>query len=1028
MDTDHRTEARETGGTTCDTTCGTAPDSALLDTAVAALAAAGTTTADWSVRTGDLWVTALPPDHVPRMQGWKIHVSAASGAAIEVLSRVVGVAARRSCAFKFAAGPWQLATVNSADCDRGSSGKFITLYPDDDAHFAVLADALHTATAGLPGPVVPSDRPYRPGSRVHYRYGAFTGRPELSPDGLYRTMLTGPDGRRTEDLRSARFTPPPWAGDPLKQPSPASPRRPAGRAPVVLAGRYALSAALRRSTKGGVFAGIDTATGERIVVKQALPHIEVDGPGRDACAVLRHETEMLERLTGAGVVPRPLELVEHDGRLFLVREEAAGPTLSRWVSAALSDTDTPDASEAPDSLDFPETYEIHESPDAPGGPGVPWPIAAPLAAALVRLVTAVHDQGIVLGDLAPDNVIVCPDGALQVIDLETAAVCGRPTGRAGTPGYQAPERMATGTQAADPRSDLFALGGLLFLLATGHNPPPPDEAGGVPRLWLSLAARTGETARRLAPVIAALRRTAPAERPPLSHVLASLGQGRGRLSPTRATVAPAGHALLDPADITDGKGYLPEADDAHDALFDRVIADGVRYLAESADRRAERLWPTTPSGLRTDPCNVQHGAAGALAVLVRAAETAALPDDVRSTAVSTTRAAADWIVRRLATDHAELPGLYFGRAGTAWALRDAAVLLDDPALSRYADDLALRLPVRWANPDVCHGAAGAGFMHLRMAADRPGTPFPERVRQCARGLVDAGRPAPEGVLWPVPEDFDSAFAGRASLGYAHGAAGIGAFLLAAARMTGERAFHEAAVQAGRTLAATARREHSGEVPGRGGPVAAWWPQYPGNPEPARSVHWCSGSSGIGTFLIRLWQATGDVTALDLALAAGEAVLRARWRGTTAACHGLAGEGEFLLDLAQATDSRRFLTGARTLASLLTARSTTREGLCVPLDETGYGCGAGYGTGVSGVLAFLLRLRHGGTRLWAAPVPHLQRAHPAHPAHPAHAMGTRPTSGTRGATGIRSPRASDMRPGPTRPQQKTPHLTPGGTHD
>ncbi|MFG2290623.1 hypothetical protein ACGFOU_31655 [Streptomyces sp. NPDC048595] len=143
-------------------------------------------------------------------------------------------------------------------------------------------------------------------------------------------------------------------------------------------------------------------------------------------------------------------------------------------------------------------------------------------------------------------------------------------------------------------------------------------------------------------MIAGLRRTAPAERPPLSHVLASLGQGRGRLSPTRATVAPADHALFDPAVITDGEGYLPETDDAHDALFDRVLADGVRYLAESADPdRTERLWPTTPSGLRTDPCNVQHGAAGALAVLVRTAETAALPKDVRSTAVATTRTAAD---------------------------------------------------------------------------------------------------------------------------------------------------------------------------------------------------------------------------------------------------------------------------------------------------------------------------------------------------------------------------------------------------
>lgn len=926
MDTDHRTMARQT--------CSTPTDSALLNAAAVALAAVRPAD-EWRMHADGLWVSARPLGHVPRVQGWKIHVSAASDVAAEVLSRVAGVAARQSCAFKFAAGPRQLAAVNSATCDRGSSGKFITLYPDDDAHFTALADALHTATAGLPGPVILSDRPYRPGSRVHYRYGGFTGRPELSPDGLYRTLLTGPDGRRTEDLRDPRFTPPSWVASPLRQPPRATTERPAGRAPVVLAGRYSLSGALRRSAKGGVFAGTDTVTGERVVIKQALAHIEVDGTGRDACAALRHEAEMLARLAPTGLAPRPLELVARDGRLFLVREEVPGPTLSRWVTSALTDAEDP---------------------------GVPWPVAAPLAEALVRLVTAVHDLGLVLGDLAPGNVIVRPDGAVRVIDLESTAECGQPVGSAGTPGYRAPERAKAESLVADPRSDLFALGGLLFLLATGHSPPPPDDTDGVPRTWLALAARTGETARRLRPVISALRRTEPARRPPLSHAGTLLGQARGRPSPVRAGTAPA-----------------------DDALLDRVIADGVSYLATTADPDdAERLWPTTPSGLRTDPCNVQHGAAGVLAVLARTAGTATLPEDVRETARATTRTAADWIVRRLAADPAELPGLHFGRSGPAWALADAAVLLDDPALARYADDLALRLPVRWPNPDVCHGAAGAGFLNLRMAAGRPGTPFPERIRQCAQGLVDAARPVPEGVLWPVPESFDSAFAGRSLLGYAHGVAGVGAFLLAAAGATGERAFHDAARQAGRTLTATAHRGSGEEDPWHGRTTAAWWPQHLGDPEPVRSAHWCSGSSGIGTFLVRLWQATGDEDARDLALAAGEAVLRARWRGTTAACHGLAGEGEFLLDLARATDSPRFHAGARTLAALLAARSSTREGRRVTLDETGHGWGAGYGTGISGALAFLLRLRHGGARLWADPVPHLQHAHAPRPM-----TGTRP---------------------------------------
>ncbi|WP_367134844.1 MULTISPECIES: class IV lanthionine synthetase LanL [Streptomyces] len=857
----------------------------------------------WQVSVGDVWATALPPLHVPRAQGWKIHVSAAAPAAAEVLRRVAGVAAGARCAFKFAAGPVQLAGINSRDCDRGSAGKFITLYPAGDDGFPALADALHTATAGLPGPAVLSDRPYRPGSRVHYRYGAFTGRLELSPDGLYRTVLTAPGGQRVEDVRGSRFSPPPWAVDPL------GPGRATGSGrgaepgpPALLAGRYALTGALRRSARGGVYTGTDTATGTEVVVKQALAHIEVDGSGRDACTALRHEADMLARLAPPRLAPRPRELVERDGQVFLVREKVPGTTLSQWVT---------------------------EHSSAGAGPGVPWPVAAPLAEALLELVGAVHGLGLVIGDLAPGNVIVRPGGGLRLIDLELAAGPGEAVGRAGTPGYRAPGART----AADPRDDLFALGGLLFLLATGQNPPPPDGAGGVPRSWLSLAASEGETARRLTPLISGLRRTTPGRRTPLPRARATL-----RRSGTPRERAP-----------------IPAPGDT---LLDRLLADGVAHLAATArpgepGRPSERLWPTTPGGLRTDPCNVQHGAAGVLGLLVRAAATHALPEDVRASARTTARTAADWLVRRTATHPALLPGLHFGRAGTAWALHDAAGLLADDGLAAYAGRLACGLPVRWPQPDVCHGAAGAGFMHLRLATGGAGP--------CAQGLLDAARRTPHGMVWPVPEGLDSAFAGGTYLGYAHGVAGIGAFLLAAAGATGEEAFLEAAVLAGGTLAATARRDDGDGTHGG----AAWWPRHTDDPPSAvPSAHWCSGSSGAGTFLVRLWQATGDARALELALAAGEAVLCDRWRGTTAACHGLAGDGEFLLDLARATGSPRFRDGARTLAALLAARSTlTPGGLLVTLDETGRGCAAPYGTGIAGALAFLLRLRHGGPRLW-----------------------------------------------------------------
>ncbi|MFJ3215023.1 lanthionine synthetase LanC family protein [Kitasatospora sp. NPDC086801] len=1010
---------------------------------------------DWEVTAEGFWCTARPPasDPLPG-QGWKLHVSAASAVGEAVLAAVARVLADDPCPFKFATGEERLSELNSRNSDRGSAGKFITVYPADDAQFRRLAAGLDRATAGLPGPVVLSDRPYRPGSRVHYRFGAFAARAELGHDGEYRSVLHGPDGERAEDVRGASYRAPSWARDPLEA---GAARRGAKRgAGVLLAERYAITAALRHSTKGGVFLGREAASGAEVVVKQARAHIEVDRAGTDARDALRHEAALLARLDGQGLAPHPIELIERDDSVFLVQERIAGQPLGAWVAARLR---------------------------RDGSPDVDWAEAGPVAHALLDLVEQVHAQGLVLRDLSPGNVMVRPDGRLRLVDLELAAETGRPAGSAGTPGYRAPEQgpgrltlVHDGTCVADPAVDLYALGGLLFLLATGHDPLLPDDLPQArpvtERLgrWLTLAARTGSTARRLTPAVLGLRAEQPGQRWSLAQVRAELAGGAaagarrsgdthpdpadgggtpgavhghdtiaavtplwqapnrrnthtGRpdgphaagptgaaAPPQRAadsSAAPAGAGAIRAAaappwraaahratpaehsgDAHGGRsataatttagglraavrpdGAAPDAA-THGAsadLLDRVLCDGLRQLAVTATpRRRDRLWPVVPAGERTDPCNVQHGAAGVLAVLARAVAAEGLPGGVRAEAARTARTAAGWIERRLAAEPVVLPGLHFGRSGTAWALLDAARALGDEGLAVRAAALARRIPVEWPNPDVCHGAAGSGFTQLRFAAEgftaeAAGDPaFLDRAARCGRALLAAARREPYGRVWPVPADFDSALAGITHLGFAHGVAGVGAFLLAAAEATGDRELLAGAVEAGHTLAATVRWDAPRE--------SAWWPQSAGDPDRVRLSHWCSGSSGAGGFLLRLWLATGDATAYGLALAAGRAALAGRWHGGVSACHGLAGDGEYLLDLAEFTAEPEFRSGAEELAQLIAARSALRDGLLVLPDETGAGCAAGYGTGTAGALAFLLRLRHGGPRLWMDPAP------------------------------------------------------------
>jgi lantibiotic modifying enzyme len=369
---------------------------------------------------------------------------------------------------------------------------------------------------------------------------------------------------------------------------------------------------------------------------------------------------------------------------------------------------------------------------------------------------------------------------------------------------------------------------------------------------------------------------------------------------------------------------------------------------------ADRLWAADPAEKDTDPANVQHGAAGTLAVLTRAAATlprAARPDGL----LAGVAAAAGWLDRRLPAESHLLPGLYFGRSGAAWALYEAGRLLADDWLTARAVDLAARLPARWPNPDVCHGTAGAGLACLALWRATGDERLDRQVRACADHLVATVGSRNGEVCWSIPADFDSALAGMTHYGFAHGVAGIGAFLLAAGQATGRGRYLELADAAGATLRRVAHR------PG----YAAWWPvgEEADPTRPIRMAHWCSGSSGVGTFLLRLWQHDGDPAHRELAEAAAGAVRRVRWQVSTTACHGLPGDGQFLLDLAQALGEPRYHGWAAELAACLHAYAVERNGRLVVPGEGLQTVHAGYHTGLAGVLDFLLRLRHGGNRPW-----------------------------------------------------------------
>jgi hypothetical protein len=863
----------------------------------------------WEVVPGEFWCTVTPVGYEWRDEGWKLHVSATQLAAPIVLARAAEVLVRHGCAYRFAVSLEQAGELVSRRCDRGRGGKFITAYPTDDAQFQRLADALDRATTGLPGPAILSDRPLRPGSLVHYRYGAFAGLPVLTNDGTFEPRLAAaPEGIRIDEEHAARFVLPRWTPR-APEPAAAAPVEPE---PVLIGGRFLVQEAIRHAYRGGVYRAIDQATGAEVVLKQARPHVASHLTGKDAQDALRHEAEMLELLSELALAPRKVALFAEDESLFLAEELVPGATLRQWTAERV-------------------TAAWH-------GQGPPPAEALELARELLGVVSAVHDQGLVLRDLTPNNVMVTPDGCLQLIDPEHVTRAGARVVRAYTPGYAAPEQLAApGFGPAPAQSaDLFSLGATIFHLASGAEPALlADEPEGRP-----LRARLGRLTALIAVQNPAVRLLAPA----ILGLMDDDPAQRWSLEQARAFLA-APHGL--PRTGVPSTGL--ESDRLPDADADELLANGLTHVLRTMTPERPRLWKSGAFGATTDPCNVQHGAAGVLSVLTRAA--AVFGGDRLRGGVA---AIAEWMDPQLFEVPRILPGLYFGRAGVAWSLFDAAKLVKSERLAGRAIDLAKRVPLEWPNPDICHGLAGAGMAQLHLWQATGDRELERRTVQCADAVLAAAREQDGQLVWPIPDTFDSKLAGLVHYGFGHGVAGAGAFLLYAGLATGRSEYLDAARRAGDTLEAVAAVEGD----------AAWWPDGPeSTPETARLRHWCSGSSGVGTFLIRLWLATGERRFRDLAEAGAVAVRHERWRSPAAACHGLAGDGDFLLDLADLTGEPCYRGWAEELAAAIHARATYRDGLLVVGGENQFEVTADYSTGVAGVVGFLLRLRHGGNRLW-----------------------------------------------------------------
>jgi serine/threonine protein kinase/tetratricopeptide (TPR) repeat protein len=225
----------------------------------------------------------------------------------------------------------------------------------------------------------------------------------------------------------------------------ATSARPASHAPLARVdemlpgriGRYAIERKLGEGGMGVVYAARDDRL-ERTIALKTLPALTNDETARQR---LWREARAAASLNHPNIC-QIYEIGEDAGRLFIAMELLQGEPLSERLQR---------------------------------GP-LPPPEALPIGLAMLAALSALHARGIVHRDLKPSNVFLTAHGA-KLLDFglarpELDATLGESAGVTrtglvmGTPRYMAPEQ-ASG-EAIDPRSDLFAVGAILFEMLAGR--------------------------------------------------------------------------------------------------------------------------------------------------------------------------------------------------------------------------------------------------------------------------------------------------------------------------------------------------------------------------------------------------------------------------------------------------------------------------------------------------------------------------------------------------------------------------------
>jgi len=205
----------------------------------------------------------------------------------------------------------------------------------------------------------------------------------------------------------------------------------------VLDERFEITDVIAKSGMASLFKANDRQTGNAVALKVPYLQIESDPAGFDR---FKREEEIGLKLNHPYILK--MYPVEKKSRPYIVMEYLTGQTLSELLKS------------------------VHPLPE---------PDAVKIATHICTALSYMHQNGVIHRDLKPQNIMLCNDGTIRIMDFGIARAAGSRrltfvgfTPAMGTPDYMAPEQVKG--SRGDERTDIYSLGTIIYEMVTGEPP------------------------------------------------------------------------------------------------------------------------------------------------------------------------------------------------------------------------------------------------------------------------------------------------------------------------------------------------------------------------------------------------------------------------------------------------------------------------------------------------------------------------------------------------------------------------------